>query len=84
MDVSCLVESYWCSYCGEPTDRSDFVKSWRFQSPKGGKVFTVKIFKCENCGKKFRITEPKEDKNKLIVQEKLMIYGFGFAFFSCL
>jgi len=55
------MKSYWCSYCGEPTDTSDFTKSWRYQSPKGGKIFTSKIFKCEYCGKKFRITETKDD-----------------------
>jgi len=55
------MKSYWCPYCGEITDTSNFVKSWRFQSPKGGKIFTAKIFKCENCGKKFRIVESKDD-----------------------
>lgn len=57
---------YWCPYCGDPQDSTDFIKSWRFQSPKGGKVFIAKIYKCEMCGKKFRITETRKDAETII------------------
>jgi len=48
---------YWCPYCGEPIDEVEFIKAWRYHSPKGGLYFTAKIYQCTRCGRKFRIVE---------------------------
>jgi len=56
----------WCPYCGEPlTYDKNYVKGWKFKSPKGGVEFTAKIYQCHRCNKKVRITVTEKDENEL-------------------
>lgn len=63
-------ERYWCPYCGRPLNiDKDYVRGWRFHSPKGGAYFMAKIYKCPRCEKKMRVT--KQEPGLKIEEDKL-------------